>query len=62
MTAIVVRMRTMITTEDAAVPARAVTYDLIPQVAHCGASAWIAHSKLSNTWLLPAIRTSKVRS
>lgn len=33
-----------------------------PQWAQRGASAWMAHSKLSNTWRFPAIATSKARS
>src|SRR5262245_44716694 len=34
-----------------------------PQWLHSGASAWIAHSKQSNTWLSPlAVFTSKVLS
>jgi hypothetical protein len=35
---------------------------LQPQCAHAGASAWIAHSKLSNVWLAPAITISNALS
>jgi hypothetical protein len=31
----------------------------MPQAAHTGARAWIAHSKLSKTWTLPCVVTWK---
>ncbi|MBX6365027.1 MAG: hypothetical protein IRZ00_14255 [Gemmatimonadetes bacterium] len=33
---------------------------LQPQCSQTGASLWIAHSKLSNVWRLPAATTSKL--